>query len=130
MTEPRHANEYDDRGASAVYAVLLEIGQVMKGYALAGRDKQKDAYDIYFSVREFAGGPDVLAQECAPLLNDAIALRGFLNIAEKFCAKDSYGPVTVRRFLSESTALGDMTEDQVQVDAYEQVRAWLIRLGL
>jgi hypothetical protein len=23
-----------------------------------------------------------------------------------------------------------MTEDQVQVDAYEQVRAWLIRLGM
>lgn len=72
----------------------------------------------------------MLAQECAPLLNDAIALRGFQNIAEKFSAKDSYGPVTVRRFLSESTALGDMTEDQVQVDAYEQVRAWLTRLGL
>jgi hypothetical protein len=103
---------------------------VMKGYALVGRDKQKDAYDLYFSVREFEGGPDVLAQECVPLLDDAVALRGFQNIAEKFSAKDSYGPVTIRRFLSESTALGDMTEDQVQVDAYEQVRAWLTRLGL
>jgi hypothetical protein len=103
---------------------------VMKGHALAGRDKQKDAYDIYFSVREFEGGPDMLAQECALLLDDAIARRGFQNIAEKFSARDSYGPVTVRRFLSESTALGDMTEDQAQVDAYEQVRAWLTRLGL
>lgn len=27
MTDPKHANEYDDRGASAVYSVLLEIGQ-------------------------------------------------------------------------------------------------------
>lgn len=43
---------------------------------------------------------------------------------------DAYGPVTVRRFLSESSALGDMTEDQVQLDAYEQVQAWLVRLGL
>jgi predicted nucleotidyltransferase len=103
---------------------------VMKGYALAGRDKQKDAYDIYFSVREFEGGVGMLAEECTPLLDDAVALRGFKNIAEKFSAWDSYGPVTVRRFLSESTALGDMTEDQVQVDAYEQVRAWLARLGL
>jgi hypothetical protein len=37
---------------------------VMKGYALAGRDKRKDAYDIYFSVREFEGGPDALADAC------------------------------------------------------------------
>jgi hypothetical protein len=81
-------------------------------------------------VREFEGGPDVLAQECAPLLDDAVALTGFQNIAEKFSAKDSYGPVTVRRFLSESTALGDMTEGQVQLDAHEQVRAWLTRTDL
>jgi hypothetical protein len=102
----------------------------MKGYALTGRDKQQDACDIYFSVRELEGGPDVLAQECAPLRNDAIVPRGVQNIAEKFAAKGSYGPVTVCRLLSDSTALVDMTEDQVQFDAYEQVRAWLIRLGL
>lgn len=35
---------------------------VMKGYALAGRDKHKDAYDIYFEVREFEGGPAALAE--------------------------------------------------------------------
>lgn len=103
---------------------------VMKGYALAGRDKQKDAYDIYFSVREFEGGAERLAQSCEPLLKDPIAMKGFQNIAEKFDAVDSYGPATVRRFLSESAALGDMTEDQVQRDAYEQVRAWLRKLGL
>jgi hypothetical protein len=32
MTDPKHANEYDDRGASAVYSVLLEIGQVLGAY--------------------------------------------------------------------------------------------------
>jgi hypothetical protein len=103
---------------------------VMKGHALAGRDKQKGAYDIYFSVRAFDGGPDALAQACLPLLDDAVALKGFQHIAEKFSAVDAYGPVTVRRFLSDSSAQGDMTEDQVQLDAYEQVRAWLSRLGL
>ena len=29
---------------------------VMKGYALDGRDKAKDAYDIYFCIRSFPGG--------------------------------------------------------------------------
>jgi len=27
--EPKSANDYDDRGARAVYSVLLEIGQVL-----------------------------------------------------------------------------------------------------
>jgi len=30
--EPQSANDYDDRGARAVYSVLLEIGQVIGAY--------------------------------------------------------------------------------------------------
>jgi hypothetical protein len=103
---------------------------VMKGYALVGRDKRKDAYDIYFSVREFEGGPDALAHACRPLLDDPVALAGFKHIAGKFTGEGEFGPVTVRQFLSDSAALGDMTAEQVQVDAFRQVRAWLDRLGL
>jgi len=47
---------------------------VMKGYALVQRDKKKDAYDIYFCIRNFAGGPEVLAKECAALLGEPAAL--------------------------------------------------------
>jgi hypothetical protein len=103
---------------------------VMKGYALAGRDKHKDAYDIYFSVREFEGGPDALAEACRPLLGDAVALKGFKHIAGKFTDYAAFGPVTVRQFLADSAALGGMTADQVQVDAFRQTRAWLDGLGL
>lgn len=103
---------------------------VMKGYALAGRDKHKDAYDIYFSVRQFEGGPEVLAEACRSLLDDPIALGGYRRIAEKFTNDAAFGPVTVRRFLSDSDALGAMTAEQVQVDAFRQVRAWLDHLGL
>lgn len=103
---------------------------VMKGYALVGRDKRKDAYDIYFSVREFEGGPDALAHACRPLLDDPVALAGFKHIAGKFTGEGEFGPVTVRQFLSDSAALGDMSAEQVQVDAFRQVRAWLDRLGL
>lgn len=103
---------------------------VMKGYALVGRDKHKDAYDIYFSVREFEGGADALANACRPLLGDPVARKGFQHIAGRFTDDAAFGPVTVRRFLSDSAALGEMTADQVQVDAFRQVRAWLDRLGL
>lgn len=103
---------------------------VMKGYALAGRDKSKDAYDIYFSVREFQGGPGALADACRPLLEDPVALAGFKHVAAKFTDEAAFGPVTVRKFLLDSAALGDMTVDQVQVDAFRQVKAWLERLGM
>ncbi len=103
---------------------------VMKGYALVGRDKKKDAYDIYHSVRNFPGGPEPLAEECRPLLDNVIARKGFELVASKFSASDDFGPQTVRLFFEGSPALGDMTSAQVQEDAYRQVRAFLVALGI
>src|SRR5450830_181434 len=51
-------------------------------------------------------------------------------IAEKFAREGGFGPVTVREFMTESASLGDMTTDQVELDAFRQVRAWLDYLGL
>ena len=103
---------------------------VMKGYALVGRDKKKDAYDIYFSIRNYTGGPATLAVECAKLLTDPVASIGYEHIARKFRRVDDFGPKTVRIFLEESAALGEMTPEQVQTDAFMQVSAWLRALGL
>lgn len=52
------------------------------------------------------------------------------NFAVKRADDAAFGPVTVRQFLADSAALGGMTADQVRVDAFRQVRAWLDRLGL
>lgn len=103
---------------------------VMKGFALLGRDKKKDAYDIYFSVRNYDGGPLALAVACKALLPDESVAIGYRNIAGKFRHGDDFGPQTVKAFLAESDALGDMTPDQVQLDAFMQVSAWLRALGL
>ena len=103
---------------------------VMKGYALVGRDKKKDSYDIYHSVRNFPGGPERLAEDCRPLLNNEIARNGFRYVAEKFSGSEDFGPQTVRQFLKDSAALGDMTPEQVQEDAFRQVRAFLAALGI
>lgn len=103
---------------------------VMKGYAVAKRNKQKDAYDIYYSVRNSEGGPRLLAERCRPLLQDTVAAEGYRNIAERFSALESFGPQTVRMFLAEHEALGDMKPEQVQTDAHMQVSAWARALGL
>ena len=103
---------------------------VMKGYALVQRDKKKDAYDIYYCIRQYEGGVKALAAECVPLLEDPVAREGYENIARKFNQEDGFGPETVRLFVEGSDALGDMTPDQVRTDAFRQVRAWLNALGL
>lgn len=98
---------------------------VMKGYALTGRNKSKDAYDIYYAIKHFDGGPAALGAECQKLMEIPIAREGFMKIAKKFNALDDFGPHTVRTFLSDAGALGAMTPQQAQQDAYMNVSAWI-----
>ena len=102
----------------------------MKGLALDGRYKQKDAYDVYYCVRNFPGGPDALAEACRPLLKDEEAVAGYEHVNSKFESRESLGPSSVRRFVEESDVLQERTPDQWQQDAFGQVDAWLRALGL
>ncbi len=99
---------------------------VMKGYALCGRDKMKDAYDIYYSVRNYPGGAAKLGDDCKPLLEDPIAVEGFRLLASKFTGREDFGPATVRKFLEEAAPeFTDMEPEQIQTDAFGQVDAFL-----
>lgn len=102
----------------------------MKGHAIAGRYKQKDAYDIYYCVRNYPGGPGLLADDCRPLLNHASGAAGYRFIAEKFDGVDGFGPTCVRRFVEETYVLAGRTPAQWQQDAFGQVDTWLKALGL
>jgi hypothetical protein len=102
----------------------------MKGFAIANRQKTKDAYDIYYCIRNYPGGAAALAGDCRPLLDQANALEGYRHIASKFDELEGFGPVSVRRFVEETNILGDRTAEQWQVDAFGQVQAWLKALGI
>jgi len=102
----------------------------MKGHAIEGRYKQKDAYDIYYCIRNYPGGPEALAEECRPLLDHASGAAGYGFIAGKFDTADGFGPTCVRRFVEETNVLGDRSPEQWQQDAFGQVDAWLWALGL
>ncbi|MGJ5813322.1 nucleotidyl transferase AbiEii/AbiGii toxin family protein [Paludibaculum fermentans] len=101
----------------------------MKGHALNNRHKQKDAYDIYYCVRNYPGGPDALADDCRPIRKHASGETGYRYIAEKFRTEDDYGPTCVRQFVDDTRILGERTADQWQQDAFGQVNAWLEALG-
>lgn len=102
----------------------------MKGFAIKKRLKRKDAYDIYYSIRNYAGGIQALAAECSKLLSENDAVLGFGYIAEKFDAWDGFGPTCVRQFVEDSQIQGALTLDQWQQDAFGQVDAWLRALGV
>ena len=102
----------------------------MKGHALNGRHKQKDAYDIYYCVRNYPKGIAALAEDCRPLLEHPSGAKGYGLINEKFDTLESYGPTCVRKFVEETRLLGDRTADQWQQDAFGQVDEWLKALGI
>ena len=102
----------------------------MKGYAINGRDKQKDAYDIYYCIRNYEGGPAALAKECQPILAEEKGRLGYQYIDQKFRHVDDYGPHCVRKFLSNTQISQGRTGEEWQQDAFGQVEAWLKALGI
>lgn len=102
----------------------------MKGHALRGRLKQKDAYDIYYCIRNYPGGIDALAEACRPILEHESGQRGYRYVAEKFETVESFGPTCVRLFVQDTKVLDGRTPEQWQQDAFGQVDAWLRALGL
>ena len=102
----------------------------MKGHALNGRYKQKDAYDIYYCIRNYPGGPEALAEECQVILAEASGAAGYRFIDAKFMSVEDFGPTCVRQFVRNSQIMGDRSPEQWQQDAFGQVDAWLRSLGL
>jgi hypothetical protein len=102
----------------------------MKGHALHGRHKQKDAYDIYYCIRNYPDGISALAEACRPILEHPKGEEGYRYIAEKFDTANGYGPTCVRNFVADTQILGERTAEQWQQDAFGQVDEWLRVLGL
>jgi hypothetical protein len=98
---------------------------VMKAMALASRLMEKDAWDIYYCIRNYPGGIERLAEEFRPLLKNKLAQEAQANIAEKFASPEYVGPKHVADF-------EEITDPEAralrQRDAYERVNAFLALL--
>lgn len=98
---------------------------VMKAMALATRLMEKDAWDIYYCIRNYPGGIERLAEEFRPLLKNKLAQEAVVNIAGKFASPEHVGPKHVADF----EEITDAEERAVrQRDAYERVNALLALL--
>lgn len=99
----------------------------IKGITLSERKKPKDAYDIYFCVSNYPGGPSELAKQFKPIIEHDLTRQGMLAIKEKFESIDSIGPVWVAQVAVEAAG---GSEEMVQRDAFEQIQALLKELGI
>lgn len=112
--------ELPDGGIDTVTVKVASIVPflVMKGMALHGRYKEKDAYDIYYCLLNYPGGLDALIAEFKPHMDNHLVKEGLKKIAEKFASPDHSGPNHVVRFF-------DITDEEEQArierDSYERV---------
>jgi hypothetical protein len=100
---------------------------VMKGMALHDRLKEKDAWDIYFTVTNYPGGLDALAEEIRPHLGHRLVQEGLQKIAEKFASPEHMGP----KFVADFEDIQDQDERALRIrDAYERLDYLLRALGV
>jgi hypothetical protein len=95
---------------------------VMKAYALAGRDKPKDAYDFCFCLDHAPGGVDAIARAWRERSGEPIIARAIEHLGAKFVTVDSYGPRQVAVFYA---AMSPDDRDRHSRRAYELVGHFL-----
>jgi hypothetical protein len=121
-----------DMPDGAMNEVLMKVANalpflVMKGVALWDRYKEKDAYDIYFSVLHYPGGIRQLAKAFEPFKDNRLVLEGLGKIKARFNDVNAAGPVWVANFLE----IDDGEEkERVKRDVFERVNAFLEALDI
>ncbi len=98
---------------------------VMKSAALSSRVKEKDAYDIWFTLSNYPGGVNTIAGEFDAVAGHGLVLEAVGVLKTTFASPGHFGPVSVAGFLE----LDGEEADLVKRDAYERVQALLAALS-
>jgi hypothetical protein len=75
---------------------------VMKAHALAGRDKPKDGYDIFYCLDNYPGGLEQLAAAWKDRSEGRDVKRAIEILREKFSTVEAFGPKQVVEFFDSS----------------------------
>lgn len=94
--------------------------------ALKGLYKEKDAYDIYTTLRHYRGGPKRVADRIRMYIGDPTVAEALAEIREKFKTARSEGPFQVAYFLAPDD---ETLRERIQGEAYAVLRAFFERLG-
>lgn len=114
------------RDSASVKVAAIVPFIIMKGMALHDRIKEKDAWDIYYCVRQYPGGNEKLAEVFQRHLGNKLVVEGLNKIAAKFESLAHYGPTAVADF---DEVTDPEERDFRRRDAFERIHDLLSRLG-
>jgi len=98
------------------------VGSItMKGIALGDRYKEKDAYDIYYLVTYYKGGPSKIACEMKEVQKDRLVKEALGIIKKEFQGRDSAATIWVADFLDE---VGEERKRRI-TDVHMNINAFL-----
>ena len=89
---------------------------VLKALAFRNRGENKDAYDLYYHIRNYGEGIQDVANALKPLLQEKEAKRAFQILKEDFSEHDGVGAVRVAQFITGGN------DDSIQADVIGFVR--------
>ena len=110
----------------SVLVAAIEDFLVMKSYALAKRDKPKDAYDIYYCLDNAPDGMERLAHSWRGRREDDDIAKAITHLREKFASVKAYGPQQVVAFYDSP---GEEERSLQARRAYELVARFLDLIG-
>ena len=99
-----------ERAARKVWVCAAGAYVVLKSLALDLRGENKDAYDLYYVVRNYGTSVDDVASRLQPLLGDPAADEAIRILKRDFREHDGVGPSRVAEFLF------DAPDDEIQAD--------------
>lgn len=103
-------------------SVIAVVPYIVMKTAAMGRGKAKDAYDIYFLIKHFDGGPAEMGKLFEGYTDTKTIIGMKEKLSEKFRSPEHAGPVDVANFMD----LENVEEVAFyRRDAYEQVQAFL-----
>lgn len=95
---------------------------VLKTLAFSLRGENKDAYDLFYVIRNFGAGVEAIAALLRPILDDPDTAKAISILRQDFTAHNGLGPRRVAQFLQGGP------DDTVQADVVGYVNAFLREL--
>jgi hypothetical protein len=99
-----------ERAARDVWVCGPGAFVVLKALAFRLRGENKDAYDLYYMIRNYGRNLEDVAARLRPLLDDEQTQRALTILRDDFLAIDGVGPLRVADFLTGSR------DDLIQAD--------------
>lgn len=126
----RHPHPVRVRGHTIVGAentvtllvAAIEDFLIMKSYALAKRDKPKDAYDVCYCLDHVAGGMEPIARSWRARRDEPLVANAIAFLRDKFASVRAFGPQQVVAFYDD---VGEEARAMRARRAHELVRRFL-----